>query len=266
MNLNEIVALLEENDDRNDVDVILYPPDEDELTDEDSDEEDNRTGMDVNRLGQGLLRQQAEIQVNANDDGLSDVDEQQVEVDNDKDKEEEEDEDDEPGPSKRPKRSKVSAKEKGPQLKRVKNGERIWSRNSPADFGDKVPAFQPRPPRKTVPEPCCLPYDFLRLFLHDEFLDNIVVKSKLYSVRKGGEDKASLLTKDNFLSSMAIMYVTGYLTPCHKELFWEKRLDTENTVIRKAMPRDTFKTVLRFVQNFICFPFFISLVPVLVFI
>ena len=122
----------------------------------------------------------------------------------------------------------------------------MWSRNTPAQFSENIPPFQPVAPSKSVSEDILLPYDFWRLFISDEFMDKLSTKSMLYSTRKGCMEKATLLTKDNLLTSMALMYLSGYNTPAQKELWWENRPDTQNMYVKKAMTRDTFRAVARF--------------------
>ena len=52
----------------------MYPPDEDDITDEDTDdEEDGAKRKDVNHLGPGLLNQQAEIVIDDIYDELPDL-------------------------------------------------------------------------------------------------------------------------------------------------------------------------------------------------
>ena len=55
--------------------VILIPDAEETLSDEDSEEEEDTVvaGMDVNHLGRGVLRQQAEIEYNDFRDNEPDV-------------------------------------------------------------------------------------------------------------------------------------------------------------------------------------------------
>jgi hypothetical protein len=47
-------------------------------------------------------------------------------------------------------------------------------------------------------------------------------------------------------TSQAIMFMTGYLTPSNRAMYWEVREDTGNSFVKKAMSRDTFKKVIRF--------------------
>lgn len=62
--MSEIQALLELDEiSGKAIDVNLVPPDENDLTDEDSDEEDGCQPRDPNHLGRGLLAQQAEVSI-----------------------------------------------------------------------------------------------------------------------------------------------------------------------------------------------------------
>ena len=42
------------------------------------------------------------------------------------------------------------------------------------------------------------------------------------------------------------MFVTEYLTPSHRRMHWEKRGDTSNALLTKAMSKNTFCKVMRF--------------------
>lgn len=72
---NEILGNLEESADKGPAggyDIVLFPPEDEAVTDEDSDEEDEMT-RDPNRLGKGILSQQAELVVNEDDNELPDL-------------------------------------------------------------------------------------------------------------------------------------------------------------------------------------------------
>ncbi len=57
-------------------DLIFMPPDDETVTDEDSDEEaEARKAGNPNKLGKGVLRQQAELDIIDNDDELPDLEE-----------------------------------------------------------------------------------------------------------------------------------------------------------------------------------------------
>ena len=262
LSVNEITALLEDNVlPRTNTQVVMIPDAAELWSDEDSEDEEDTTGagMDVNHLGKGMLRQAGEIVYNdwrddepdirvINDAG--EVLEEIMDETQDNQQGEVEQREDEPVRGEPSKRRRTAAAEVLPvqcvQLGRKKNKERLWSQSPPADFGDDVPAFQPVPPSKTVNDDVILPYDFFRLFISDEFVDMVSTKSKLYCTRRGAVDKASLLNKDILLTSMAIIYMSGYVTPAQKKLWWENRPDTQHIYVKKAMPRDTFRAVTSF--------------------
>ena len=257
--MHEIITLLEDEKEATapSTSVILIPDPEEPYTDEDSEDEEDTggRGMDVNHLGRGLLNQVAEIIVNNVPDDLPDVTDydglgeivatedetMDMEVDGEQVEQEEQDQQQ----NRRGEKRKRVTREV-PQLKRVKNKDRQWFAEPPADFGKKVPAFQPAP-APTVPDDCFIPYDFLRQFLTPDFVDSVSVKSKLYCLRKGGSDeKQSTMSSDNILASIAIMFLTGYLSPAQKDMFWNDRLDTQNLIAKKALSRNRFLDVCRF--------------------
>jgi len=77
---------------------------------------------------------------------------------------------------------------------------------------DKVPDFEEDKQLK-VEDDCSSPYDFFLKFVDMQFLDMVEEKSKLYAVRKGAPEDVKYITKDNILTAVAIMHLTGYLTP-----------------------------------------------------
>ena len=70
-------------------------------------------------------------------------------------------------------------------------------------------------------------YIFLWLYLFPDFVDMMSVKSMLYCVQKGAPEKQTTMTADSILTSIGVMYLTGYLNPAHSNLYWEYRLDTQ---------------------------------------
>jgi hypothetical protein len=126
---------------------------------------------------------------------------------------------------------------------RLHNRDRVWKKTKPSIFGMSVPAFLPEP-LKILPDQCETPYDFYKLFMDDSFVDHLVKVSKLYCVRKSRAEVLPKLTHNNLRVSQAIMYLTGYLTPSNRKMFWEKREDTENMFVRNAMTRNTFNDII----------------------
>ena len=75
----------------------------------------------------------------------------------------------------------------------------------------------------------------------------MAVKSKLYCVARGDPGKQDIMTADNILTSIGVMYLTGYLNPAHKLLYWEDRLDVQNLFVKNAISRNKFISVLRYI-------------------
>jgi hypothetical protein len=106
-----------------------------------------------------------------------------------------------------------------------------------------VPDFQQQP-LKDVPETCHTPYDFFKLFVDDLFVDKTVEASQLYAVRKNNTHLKPKLTHNNIRLTHAIMYMTGYLTPSNRRMYWEKREDTMNVMVKKAMSEVSFSNII----------------------
>ena len=269
---NEILAELEEglHDGDGDTDIYLLPPEgDDDITDEDSDEEEELLGKNPNHLGRGILSQEAELVVRQ-DDESDDEDEpgpsssfarpltrQKRPLESSSDEDE-----DEPGPSssfarpltrqKRPLEVESDSdsedlpvgREEPEQLPKKKNIERVWHTSMPKIFGMAVPDVEDQP-LKILPEEVKSPYDFFTLFLTDQFVDKVVEMSKAYAVQKDKPDLLPKLTHNNIRLSHAIMYMTGYISPSNRRMYWEEREDTRNTLAKQAMSRTTFEDLLK---------------------
>ena len=269
---NEILAELEEglHDGDGDTDIYLLPPEgDDDITDEDSDEEEELLGKNPNHLGRGILSQEAELVVRQ-DDESDDEDEpgpsssfarpltrQKRPLESSSDEDE-----DEPGPSssfacpltrqKRPLEVESDSddedlpvgREELEQLPQKKNIERVWHTSMPKIFGMAVPDVEDQP-LKILPEEVKSPYDFFTLFLTDQFVDKVVEMSKAYAVQKDKPDLLPKLTHNNIRLSHAIMYMTGYISPSNRRMYWEEREDTRNTLAKQAMSRTTFEELLK---------------------
>ena len=239
---NEILAELEEGLHDGDGDIYLLPHEgDDDITDEDSDEEEELLGKNPNHLGRGILSQEAELVVRQDDES---------------------DDEDEPGPSssfarpltrqKRPLEVECDSdgedlpvgREEPEQLPKKKNIERVWHTSMPKIFGMAVPDVEDQP-LKILPEEVKSPYDFFTLFLTDQFVDKVVEMSKAYAVQKDKPDLLPKLTHNNIRLSHAIMFMTGYISPSNRRMYWEEREDTRNTLAKQAMSRTTFEDLLK---------------------
>ncbi|XP_065650814.1 piggyBac transposable element-derived protein 3-like [Hydra vulgaris] len=228
LTLNEIAALLENQDANNVIEIIMILSVDKTLTDKDNDEEeDGEHGKDIIHLGAGILNQQAEI-INTDGDVINSVDSDTGNTNNKSDI------------------FKYEVIEAVGTLLRKKNKDRTWRNTCGPCFGAKVPEFQEITMKSLVDDDCILPYNFLRLFLDDKFIQNVSNMSSKYGCRKGYPEEAFLMKKDNLLTSIAVMYVTGYITPANRRLYWEEKEDAQNMFIKRAISRDIFKDVLQF--------------------
>ena len=69
--------------------------------------------------------------------------------------------------------------------------------------------------------------------------------SQQYAARKDRPEAATKITSSSMRTAMAIMYMTGYITPSTRRMYWEQREDTENMFVRKAMAKNTFSEIVR---------------------
>jgi DNA excision repair protein ERCC-6 len=114
----------------------------------------------------------------------------------------------------------------------MSNKDRVWEDSQPRLFGLSVPDFEEQP-LKPVPADC----------MPDEFVEELVRVSRIYAVRKGRLDLQAKITNNSLRTSMAVMFLTGYLTPSNRMLFWENRPDTVNMFVRRAISRNLFQII-----------------------
>jgi len=149
------------------------------------------------------------------------------------DREQEEEEEELPG-----------RKKKKQQLPRTKNSERNWSDAVSNMFGMAVPELEEQP-MKTLPEDCRTPYDFHKLFVSDEFVNEVVEISRSYAMKKDRPEVAAKLTNNSVRISIGIMHMTGYLTPSNRRMYWETREDTGNSLVKSIMSGNCFADIIR---------------------
>lgn len=66
----------------------------------------------------------------------------------------------------------------------------------------------------------------------------------MYAMRKGRPDLVSKISPNTLRVSHALMYLTGYLTPSTRKMYWENREDTMNPFVKKAMSRNLFIDII----------------------
>jgi hypothetical protein len=146
------------------------PPDDGDMSDEDSDDKEDTLPKDQNHLGRGILSQQAEIVLYNDDDILPDiidpVDKGEPEAarmsrKRDRTDQEEEDENEE---MEKMEMEEDTMNKRRRNLGRTKNPDRRWKSSKPNIFGLSVPEFHEQP-LKTLPDGCDTPDGFFKLFV-----------------------------------------------------------------------------------------------------
>ena len=284
LNASEILGLLEQEEVHSrPVDVVMMPPIESDISDEDSDNEEDVLPKDLNRLGQGTLAESADLVLyDDDDDDLPEV----MEVDqagNLQAVEEEETRGEKEKGTKRKRAYQLRSVKRGHQdqlqveeaedagdggvvdveeeeeaeeaediagnggdqeekLRRLKNKDRVWSDKVSES---KVPEFIELP-FIPVPDNCNSPYDFFKLFIDDEFIDQIVEESVSYATLCNQTGHAAKINHSSMRVFQAVMFITGYSTPANRKMFWEMREDGMNMLVKKNIARDDFISIIRY--------------------
>ena len=93
------------------------------------------------------------------------------------------------------------------------------------------------------------PFDLFSLFFDDQMIDMIRSESKRYAEQNQHNFQVSRSEMQVFLG---ILLVTGYSQASQEKMYWSKQKDCRNEAITKAMSRDRFmdiKRYLHFVNN-----------------
>lgn len=90
------------------------------------------------------------------------------------------------------------------------------------------------------------PYDYMKLFISEELVDKTVSETKRCSSQQNCPAFQATVDIDIIRASHVIMMMSGYLSPTKRRMYWEKREDKENPLIKKAMSRNTFDNVMRY--------------------
>ncbi len=69
--------------------------------------------------------------------------------------------------------------------------------------------------------------------------------SQRYADRKNRPQLLPKLTHDSIRLTHAIMYMTGYITPSNRRMYWQRRGDTMNMQVKKAMSETTFSSIIQ---------------------
>lgn len=136
-------------------------------------------------------------------------------------------------------------------MPRVRNADRLQKKDNTGNVGKCIPVF-PRAGLFTEDNlPFDInevksPYDYMKLFIPDELIDKIVKETKRYAAEENCPVFQDKVDRDIIRASHAIMMMSGYLSPAQRRMYWEKREDTGNALVKKTMSRNTFDNVMRY--------------------
>lgn len=137
------------------------------------------------------------------------------------------------------------------KLIRVRNADRLQRKDNIGNVGKCIPAFPAADLFTADNLPIDIskvknPYDYMKLFIPDELVDKIVNETKRYSAQQNCPTFQVKVNRDLIRASHAIMLMSGYITPAQRRMYWEKREDTSNLLVRKTMSRNTFDDIMRY--------------------
>ena len=129
--------------------------------------------------------------------------------------------------------------------KKRKKVAHSWTKTSQTTGGN-VPAFQPADGPSTqawVASHCSSAYDFLRLFLSDEFLNIVSTQTMMYATQKGLSNPGA--SQDSLLVFFGILLLSGYNKLPYRRMYWREDPDVFNELVSRSMRRDVFESLLR---------------------
>ena len=209
--LNEVLSALEENDREfsnhsevaAEITISILPPEEEGITDEDSDGSDDEITGDFTHLPRRILNSTAHTS--------SEVD--------------------------------IESEKRPPHPKRKK--KRQWKTTPPKTqkdldlplkFGPKIEEFL----NMSISSPMDA---FLYLF-SSELVDQIIFQSKLYAEQRG-RSQPFTLSKEEFLTFVGILVLSGYAPVPYRRLFWSNAPDVHNDLVAQSMRRNKFEAILQ---------------------
>ena len=87
------------------------------------------------------------------------------------------------------------------------------------------------------------PKDLFCDIFDDQIIEEIVARSNRYGMEKHGIQ--ANITKEEMLVFIGILILSGYNTVKEFSMYWSNSEDVTNLMVKKAMPRDRFKTIKR---------------------
>ena len=220
--LHEILDELDDGELENEeADVFLIPPDPGEESDEYSGDEEDPV-VDLNHLPRRLLTAQVEFGG------------------------EEYAEEAEPSTSDRSGRPPTRSNGSGrPQVRsRSAPPKKIpeeWVKKKTSSRGQNI-----FPERNTIKYADLSPFELFSLFFDEEMIEMIRNESNFYARKMNDIDLAA--SKDDILVFLAILLLSGYNILPRFDMYWDQNEDVGNRAVQKAMRRNRFRDLKRFIH------------------
>ena len=225
LNAAEIMDILEQEDDDFDVaEVVLCPPEEkaEAQSDCDSDDSDEPTGL-FDHLPRRLLasKSQATLRHSTQADATNLGHHEPADV-----------------------LADAGVQGSGDVKSKKRKVTQRWTQSKTTDAN--IPEFQAMHGPSTeawVASHCSSAYDFLRLFLSDNFLDIVSMQTKIYATQKGLNHPN--VSHDSLYVFFGILLLSGYNKLPYRRLYWREDPDVFNELVSRSMRRDVFEALLR---------------------
>ncbi|GLV46810.1 hypothetical protein CBL_20956 [Carabus blaptoides fortunei] len=203
--LHQLLDFMEDNTIEEDATIYLLPPEEQTAeTDEDSDRSDDEHEGDINHLGHGLLKTVCELQTQESDW---------------------ESEDDLPLSSFLQKKTTYYKKTDWVDAQLDVNLVTTCEEILPPDELSRLSN----------------PIDFFNLFFDDNVINNIITQTNIYSSQN---NSALNVTRDEILTFLGGLMLSGYAKYPNKRLYWSKQCDVP-TILSENIRLKRFESILR---------------------
>jgi hypothetical protein len=125
---------------------------------------------------------------------------------------------------------------------------RSWNKNqTPSQF--KIPDFcsvQSPTAEDLFRETVKCPLDALQIFLNCDFIDHVVLETNRYASQHLFHNLSC--TRNEILTLIGVMLLTGYHTLPSKRLYWKSEPDLSCPLVTEAMRRNRFDSILRYLH------------------
>ncbi|KAI8117627.1 PiggyBac transposable element-derived protein 3 [Lucilia cuprina] len=214
LNLDEIVQILEAEDDPGD--IILFPPEDGEVTDEDSGDENDTNFI---HLPSRMLRSEVEVQTRPNRED-NEVDQDALQVS-----------------------EHIADQEPVPKKKKKELTVKKWSKNTSV-FSSCGKGDSDQDILGTFQEDISVT-DCFELLYNKDVISLIADMSNLYALQR---NHTLNVTENEIRVYIAVLLLTGYMTPKYMRMFWEKKADTYNDLVSSSIRRNRFFEIQQYLH------------------